>query len=58
MCKGMEARNRSVNSRADLRGLRLGAGNLQRPRQLSRPETVAVAIWCGTEEPVPEMTRR
>lgn len=54
----MKTGKRSVDSGVDLKVLRLEAGSLQRPGQLSRPEMVAVAIWSGAEGLIPEMTRR
>lgn len=54
MCKGTEAGKSRVESSGDLKRLRLEAGNLRSPSQLSRPEMVAVAIWHRTERRIPE----
>lgn len=42
-------KKQDFGSSIDLKGLRLEAGNLRKPSQLSRLEMVAVAIWSGTE---------
>lgn len=50
--KGWEKQD--LGSNVDLKGLRLKAGNLRKPSQLSRLEMVAVAIWSGTERRILE----
>lgn len=63
MCRGRKIGEGRVDSSVDFKGLRLEAGNLRRPSQLSRPEMVAVAIWSRPEENtreglIPEISRR
>lgn len=52
MCKGTKAGTRRLDSSADLKRLRLEAGNLRSPSQLSRSEMVAT--WLRTERKMPE----
>lgn len=54
MCKGTKAGKRRLDSSADWKRLRLEAGNLRSPSQLSRSEMVAVTTWHRTERRMPE----
>lgn len=54
MYKGTKAGKRRVESGGDLKRLRLEAGNLRSPTQLSRPEMLVVAIWHRMERIIPE----
>lgn len=47
---------KEAESSVDLKQLSLGSGAAQEPSP--RPEMVAVALWGGTEPPIPEMSRR